>query len=144
MLTVKFVVVCVRPDLPFYKSFARQIGDHNEVHESVSTAPLPLASGFRNKIRMSHKTNSLHHVPQLTVRIHRFGDSGDVTQRQFALLLDASLDYAHVTRDQRNLTRDVGDVADSSGLGVWSDVGGGPVRDTLHVESVTFVFDFTS
>lgn len=61
-----------------------------------TTQTHPLAPGFGYVIGMSDEADSLNHIAQLSMRVHRLGDAIDVPQRQLALLLDSTVNDCHV------------------------------------------------
>lgn len=110
-LTVETIVVCVCPHLPLDERIARQRRQHNVIHNGIRCPPLPLASRLANERRMGDKAYAMDNIPQLALGIHCLGNPTDVTQREFALRPYAPLNDCHAARHQRNLARDVSDVA---------------------------------
>lgn len=110
-LTVETIVVCVCPHLPLDERIPRQRRQHNVIHNGIRCPPLPLASRLANERRMGDKAYAMDNIPQLALGIHCLGNPTDVTQREFALRPYAPLNDCHAARHQRNLARDVSDVA---------------------------------
>lgn len=119
-LTVETIVMGVCPHLPFDERLARQRWQHNIVHDGVCGATLPLASRLANEGGMGDKADAMDDIAQLSLGIHCLGNATDVTQGELALGPDAALDDCHAARHERNLARDVGDVANLECVRVYN------------------------
>lgn len=102
----------------------------------------PLSSSFCDVVGMSDEADALYYVSELSVRVHGFGDAVDVTQCQFAFLLNSTSDDWHVTRNEPDLSTDVCDFANLRRLRVWTDVGRWPMWNSLDVHRVSLVVCF--
>lgn len=151
----------MRPYVPFYKCSPRKSSHDHVLHDGVVGSALPVfpsrlyvgAAGDvtdalktaltkGNPERLWPTSFNLHNIANINTRIDGLKDTIDVPHHQSTLRLDTAWNHFHIARNQADLSSQIYEIRHVNGLTVRSDVAGCPMRNALHVHSVSLRSSF--